>query len=330
MGLSSPALEAAVAERASEFDVIHVTGVWQPTSRAACRAARRAGKPYVCSPRGALGRYSFTQKPWKKWPYYWLWERANLNNAAASHYTSLMEREECSRLRLRPPGFVVPNSVNLDSWRRDEARGRDWRRDHAINENEYVLLYAGRLHHKKGLDLLIETTARLHSGRSWRLVLVGFDEDGTEEQLRRAFAQAGRSERLLIVPGVEAEQLAAIYSGADVFVFPSRHENFGNVAVEALACGCPVVISDQVGAADQLTGLPGVRVLRRTSDLWAMELTEQMMRRKEAPQLLRKAVEARFSPTAVAKQMTGEYLKLASTVFEKESTTAPVCGVEAN
>src|SRR5664280_2321907 len=129
MGLQSPMLEAAVAKRAGDFDLIHVTGVWQPTSRAAYRAARRAGKPYVCSPRGALGRYSFTQKPWKKWPYFWLQERANLNGAAALHFTSRMELEECRRLRLRPDGFVVPNSIDLAAWRRDEAGGRAWRHE---------------------------------------------------------------------------------------------------------------------------------------------------------------------------------------------------------
>lgn len=311
MGLQSRPLEAAVAEKAGEFDVIHVTGVWQPTSRAACRAAIKAGRPYVCSPRGALGRYSFTQKPWKKWPYYWLWERSNLNGAAAAHYTSRMELEECARLGLRPPGFVVPNSVNLDSWRRDEVKGRAWRRAQGIADGEFVMLYAGRLHHKKGLDLLIEAAKELPAGKSWRLVLVGYDEDGTGVQLARAFAEAGMADRLLILPGVEAEQLAAIYSAPDVFILPSRHENFGNVVVEALACGCPVMISDQVGAADQLEGLPGVSVLLRIPGRWAAMLTEQMRSRRRAdPAVLRTSVEARFSQVAVATRMADEYLKL--------------------
>jgi glycosyltransferase involved in cell wall biosynthesis len=310
MGLCSPALQEAVEKRASEFDVIHVTGVWQPTSRAACRAARRADKPYVCSPRGALGRYSFTQKPWKKWPYYWLWERANLNGASASHYTSRMELEECRRLGLRPPGFVVPNSVNLESWQRDEASGKAWRRQHGIGETEFVLLYAGRLHHKKGLDLLINTCAELPASRPWRLVLVGYDEDGTGSKMSKAFAESGRGERLLILPGVETQQLATIYSAADVFVFPSRHENFGNVAVEALACGCPVIISDQVGVADQLDGLAGVSVLMRIPGRWSATLTSRMQKGKMNGPVSRGDVEARFSPTAVAAQMAKTYEEL--------------------
>jgi len=311
MGLRSPALEAAVAERAGSFDVVHVTGVWQPTSRAACRAARCAGRPYVCSPRGALGRYSFTQKPWKKWPYFLLWERGNLNGAAASHYTSRMELEECGRLGLRAPGFVVPNSVNLESWRRDEAGGRAWRRDNAIAENDFLLLYAGRLHHKKGLDLLIAACAELPARSPWKLALVGYDEDGTGARLRAAFAEAGLAGRLLMLPGVEAEQLARIYSAADVFVFPSRHENFGNVVIEALACGCPVMISDQVGVADQLESVEGVTVLQRLPVRWTNALLRLMRGRENQPPPEREAVERGFSAEAVAKQMAETYLELA-------------------
>lgn len=317
MGLSSASLEAAVLERVAEFDVIHVTGVWQPVSRAACRAAVKARKPHVYSPRGALGRYSFTQKPWKKWPYYGLWERANLNGASALHYTSRMELEECERLKLRPRGFVVPNSVDLDSWRRNESGGRAWRLKHGIGDAEFVVLYAGRLHHKKGLDLLCQTVAQLSTERPWRLVLVGYDEDGTGEQLRRNFEEAGRGGRLLVLPGVEAEQLAAIYSGSDVFVFPSRHENFGNVVVEALACGCPVIVSDQVGAADQLIDIHGVEVLPRAADRWAAALTRLMQKHDGLSARTREMVCARFSSEAIAAAMVREYRTIQNAYVQK-------------
>jgi glycosyltransferase involved in cell wall biosynthesis len=310
MGLKSPALEAAVAKRVAEFDVVHVTGVWQPTSRAACRAARRAGRPYVCSPRGALGCYSFTQKPWKKLPYYWIWEKANLNGAAALHYTSALELRECGRLRLRPPGFLVPNSVDLGAWRRDEAGGRGWRRTHGIGDDEFVLLYAGRVHHKKGLELLGEVGAALPEHGSWRLVLLGSDEDGTGTRLRRNLAAAGRGERALLLPGVGTHELAAAYSGADVLVFPSRNENFGNVAVEALACGCRVLVSDQVGAAGLIADIPGVKVLPRVAERWRDALSALIAVRSRPPAISRAEVERRFSAEAVAKAMAGQYAGL--------------------
>ena len=308
MGLRSPELEAAVQADAAGFDLLHITGVWQPTSVAACRAARRARKPYVCSPRGALGRYSFTQKPWKKWPYYWLWERGNLAGAAAQHCTSRLELEEYGRLGLRPPGFVVPNSIDLSAWRRDEAAGRSWRLACQIKPEEFVLLYAGRLHHKKGLELLATACSQLPAGQAWRLVLVGVDEDGTGAALQREFAQAGLESRIILQPGAGTATLRTAYAGADAFVFPSRHENFGNVAVEALACGCPVLLSDQVGVADQLTDLPGVAVVPREAGVWARILTEWMTRRdRSGREAGAAAVAARFAPATVAARMAEAY-----------------------
>jgi hypothetical protein len=131
-GIRSSGLAAAVRARAGEFDLMHVTGVWQPTSVPACREARRRSIPYVVSPRGALSRYSFAQKWLKKAVYWWGWERRNVNDAAAVHYTALAEQEECSRLGLGPPGFVVPNSIDLHAWRADVAGARAWRARHGI------------------------------------------------------------------------------------------------------------------------------------------------------------------------------------------------------
>jgi len=311
MGLKSPQLEKAVAERASEFDLLHVTGVWQPTSPAACRAARGAGKPYISSPRGALGWYSLKHRAWKKFPYYWLWERSNLRKSAALHFTSSMEAEECRKLGLRSPGYIVPNCIDVQIWNRDEEGGRAWRRRHKIGAQEFVLLYAGRFHHKKGLDFLPEVCAKLESNLDWKLVLVGFEADGSGGILTSKFRQMGKSDRLIIAQGVGTHELPAIYSGADVFVFPSRHENFGNVAIEALSCGCPVVMSDQVGVSDQVTDLPGVTVVPLDVKAWGAGLSEVMKRRdKRDPELIRAGVVEKFSRSQIAAEMEEVYFEV--------------------
>ncbi|MFT3828370.1 MAG: glycosyltransferase [Opitutaceae bacterium] len=308
-GLACPELEAAVRKRVADFDLVHVTGVWQPTSVAACRAAAKAGVPYICSPRGALGRYSFTQKPWKKWPYFWLRERRNLNQAAAVHYTARMEAEEAARLHLQAKPFVVPNSIDLTAWQRDQTGGLAWRERQGIAAGQTLFLYAGRLHHKKGLDLLLGACAGLDRSSRWKLALVGFDEDGSGARLQAGFARAGMGDRLLLLGGVETGALAAVYSAAAAFVFPSRHENFGNVVVEALACGCPVLSSDQVGAVDELAGLAGVLTLPRDAAAWTQALTTVLEGRGPAAGR-REEIENRFSKEAVARRMLAEYEKL--------------------
>lgn len=100
LGISSLKLKRAVRNRLQDFDLVHVTGIWQPTAVAACRAAERIGVPYVVSPRGALSPYSWSAGRLKKSIYYLLAERRNIQKAAGIHYTSDLERRECLRYRL--------------------------------------------------------------------------------------------------------------------------------------------------------------------------------------------------------------------------------------
>jgi len=142
-------------------------------------------------------------------------------------------------------------------------------------------------------------------------VLVGFEDDGSGGFLRRKFEEMGRPDRLIILPGVGTNELPAIYSAADGFVFPSRHENFGNVAIEAMACGCPVVMSDQVGVADQVVGLPGVTVLPLNVKAWVAGLSGLMKRRDEKNnELIRVGVVEKFSPSQVATKMEEAYSRV--------------------
>ena len=309
LGITSPDLERAAQTRVGEFDLVHLCGAWQPANPAAARAARRAGVPYCVSPRGMLQRYSFTQKAWKKWVWYYLYERGLLRRAAAIHCTSELEDREMARFGLSTPRFRVPNVIPTQSWRRNLDAGQAFRAAQGVATGELLLLYAGRLHHKKGLELLPGVCAEVSRTRTARVVFVGPDEDGTRERLLAGFSAEGCAERVSFTGPVDTTHLTAAYSAADAFVFPSRDENFGNVAVEALACGCPVVLSVGVGAAADLRDLPLVRVADCAAKAWARAILELTT----LPELdylrtsVRATVEARFGSAGVAAAMAGHY-----------------------
>ncbi len=314
LGLNSPELTTAVAARAGEFDVIHLSGVWQPTGPAAGRAAGRAGVPYVVSPRGMLGPYSFTQGRLKKFIYWRLVERSHLRRAGALHATSAMEATELSGLLAGLPVFNVPNAIDTAAWTRNEAAGGAWRVQNGIAPDVPLFLASGRLHHKKGLEFLSEALALLPSGQDWRMVFAGPDEDGTKARLEGEFAAAGLGGRVMFCGQRNTSELAVLYSAADGLLFPSRHENFGNVAVEALACGCPVVLSDGVGAARDLASFPGVRVEPREPAKWAAAIRDVIAGRAEMAArrpALALAVEARFGQRGVATAVAAHYANIA-------------------
>ena len=105
-------------------------------------------------------------------------------------------------------------------------------------------LYVGRLIERKGLDVLLEAFRRLEAGELW---VAG---DGP---LRgEVEAAAAREPRLRLLGHLEGEALVDVYREADVLIVPSYYEPWGLVVHEALAHGLPVIVSDQVGAGDDL------------------------------------------------------------------------------
>ncbi len=312
IGIHCPGMEQAVTARAKEFDIIHVTGVWQRTSGAACKAAKSQGTPYVVSPRGALGPYSWRQKTAKKVAYYLWQESFNVTNAAAIHYTSKQELVECRWLQLPSQAFIVPNGLDTKFWQPALEAAKVWRKSQNIGEDDFVLLNVGRLHHKKGLDLLPKALAPLRN-LNWRMVFVGGDDDGTKAKLEQQFQAANLSHQVRFLERCEPQQLPAIYSAANLFVLPSRHENFGNVVVEALACECPILISDKVGLHDEVAESHVGWVRSRVAAEWTTAIREliQSPSKLETVKFASRAwVETVFSIKKTSQQMAKHYISI--------------------
>jgi glycosyltransferase involved in cell wall biosynthesis len=222
----------------------------------------------------------------------------------------MAEQEECSRFRPLAPGFVVPNGIDLGAWRPDPEGARAWRARHGLEAADRVFLNSGRLHHKKGLELLVEAAAGLPGDQRWKLVFAGPDEDGTGGRLRELSRAAGLSERVIFTGALDTRELAAVYSAADLFLFPSLNENFGNVAIEALACGTSLVLSPEVGCRRELAGVTGVTVRPRVAAEWRAEMAGAFDRAPLAADVLRarrRELERRYSPDAVAAAMEDAY-----------------------
>jgi len=105
------------------------------------------------------------------------------------------------------------------------------------------LLFLGRLHPKKGCDMLIDAFSQV-ARENCSLILAGPDQVGWEKQLR-AQAAAGKAE--IIFPGMlDGEMKSGAFAAADAFILPSHQENFGMSVAEALSFGLPVLISNRV------------------------------------------------------------------------------------
>jgi len=139
---------------------------------------------------------------------------------------------------------VVPCGVNLDLFQpvdKEEARQKLGLRD-----DDRILLFVGRLEPLKGVDILLGAAAQLESETDCFVLVIGGDSSAREGEmahLRHLAAELGISDRVNFLGAVDHEKLPLFYSAADVCVVPSFYESFGLVALEAMACGTPVVAS---------------------------------------------------------------------------------------
>lgn len=229
----SPDLQAFLEAEAGRFDVVHVHGLWQCPGVYARRAAQRHGRPLVISPRGMLEPWALAQRAWMKRLALRTWEGRNLDAARALHATSEAEASSLRRLGLRAGCIVVPNGVVAPEPAEDGPR-RD-------------ILVLGRYHPVKGGDQLIQAWARLWQDfPGCALRFAGPDEDGTRAQWEDLAARLGIGTSAIAFEGpVAGPAKWSLLRGARLLALPSHSENFGNVVLEALSQGTPVLASDR-------------------------------------------------------------------------------------
>ena len=192
----------------------------------------------------------------------------------------------------------MPNPLDLSLFRCDSDLGKQCRNYLGIPNDETLFLVAGRLHHKKGLDLLPDVLKSV-SQQPWHILFVGKDDDGTGSILKRNLSHIGLSHRIHWLDSLPPDELVGPYNAADWLLLPSRHENFGNVVIEALSCGCGVLISDHVGVSEMISSCPGVTVLERSTSAWIVSILHAISSSRPGP-LSQEWVSKYFSKLSVA------------------------------
>lgn len=253
----SPDLAHALAATVAGFDVVHTHAIFLWPLWVAARAAERAGVSYVVSPRGMLERDLVNEKSaLLKGLWLALVERRTLERAAAIHITTSREADEAAAFGFRlPPMHEIPNGVDLPA----AAPGPPSPPVSALLGGRPYVLFLGRLNWKKGVERLLGAMARVPDAD---LVVAGNDEDGYRATLEDVAARIGVAPRVTFTGAVHGADKAALLAQAQVLVLPSYSENFGNVVVEAMAAGCPVIVSPEVGLAD---------VVQQTGAGWVVE-----------------------------------------------------------
>lgn len=252
----------------TQFDIVHIHGIWSPRLHNVAKMCRAAKVPYIIAPRGMLEPWSLKQKWLKKRIARFLYQDKDLKCAAALHATAESEAEQFRKLGFRNPVVISPNGVNLPK--------EDGKRELGIGKSEERrVLFVSRMHPKKGVLELVEAWGRLVRSLEFRVQSSEFRVQSLElgdnsklttlnsklnnwvvelvytlnGEFEREYAakvkarvqELGLEDKFIFTGPLNDDAKWDAYDRADLFVLPTYSENFGIVVAEALWARVPVI-----------------------------------------------------------------------------------------
>lgn len=313
----SPGLNVALDNRLADYDVLHIHGLWHAPGWHAAAAARRMGMPYLISPRGMLEREALSIHRVRKAIALGAIERRNLRGAACLHATSMREAVTIESRRFGPPVVIAPNGVDSETVVCDDPGPLLQRL--GVDPASRFVLYLGRIHAIKRLDLIAGAAARLRA-RDVVVVIAGPDDKGHRSAIAPVFDQLGL--KTCWTGPVDGAEKAALLTAARALVLCSDSESFGMSVAEAMAAGVPVVATR--GCPWQDVALAGAGYwVPQTAEAIAQALDEILSddgRARAMGARGRALVGERYTWRASAAVLANEYQRLAET--RRESRVA--------
>ncbi len=224
-----------VAAQEYSPDIVHVHGCWNKYVHRMASWCQRRQIPYCLSPHGAWTEWALRFHRWKKMLAWLFFQRRDARNAAAFHATVSSEVDDIRRLKLTQPVITAPLGMRV---------GIDGAGVPPIGARGKIMLYLGRLHHKKNVHGLLDVWRSIPSEQraEWKLLIAGKPGPGDDcylESLRKL-----ADDSCCFVGEVIGREKEKMYQSARIFVLPSFSENFGAVVLEALANGTPVITTE--------------------------------------------------------------------------------------
>jgi glycosyltransferase involved in cell wall biosynthesis len=247
----APQLVAWIRQNHTNYDVVVVNGLWGYSGRAVRQALRGTSTPYVVFTHGMLDPWfkrTYPLKHLKKLIYWHLNEYMVLKDARAVLFTCEEERV------LAHESFACYNACEfVIAYGTGSPKG-----DAAVQKNAFterfpevrakrIVLFIGRIHPKKGLDLAIDAFGTILGNHpDWHLVIAGPDTVGLKKKLLSLAESKNISSRITWTGLLQGDLKWGAIHSAEVMLLPSHQENFGIVVAESLACGVPALISNKV------------------------------------------------------------------------------------
>ncbi len=223
----------------SDFDIIHIHEHRHSLAIATHRYAKKNSIPYVLQAHGSV--LPFFQKEKLKEVFDKLWGFDILHDASRAFALTEVEKEQYLKMGVSKDRIdIVPLGIDMNEYNHLPDEGK-FKSKHGIGSEERVILFLGRIHEIKGLDLLVKSFARI-SEDDVKLAIVGGDY-GFKEELENLIETLDLTDKV-IFPGVlTGENKIEALVDCDIFIMPSRYESFTTSGLEAMACFKPLILT---------------------------------------------------------------------------------------
>jgi glycosyltransferase involved in cell wall biosynthesis len=240
---------------AHEYDAVIINGIWQYHSFGTWRALKGSATPYFVFTHGMLDPWfkrHYPLKHLKKW-LFWPWSDYRvLRDATAVMFTCEDERRLArqSFWLYKADEFVVSYGTSAPP-SGDEVQRQAFYEAFPELKGKRALLFLGRVHEKKGADLLFKAFAAVRARqpgllKDVQLVMAGPADHDYGQRMQQLARSLGIADQTTWTGMVTGDVKWGAFRTADAFILPSHQENFGIAVAEAMACGVPVLISNQV------------------------------------------------------------------------------------
>ncbi len=226
-------------------DVIHIQSVFTSYIPIALFYSSLFNKPILFSPRGALCSWGLNQGSQLKS----LWLKVFIGTFTSKihwHATSAQEKTDILHHYPNANISIIPNGINTDVFSNVNFLSKsDYSKKFTgqLLSPSKIIVSMGRLHKKKGFDILIEAFATILSLHNDAILLIAGKDGGEKNKLEKLVSEKNLTKRVFFVGELLDQDKIDFLANADLFASPSHDENFGNVYLESLASGTPIVAS---------------------------------------------------------------------------------------
>lgn len=231
-----------------QFDIIHLHNYRTFQNLILAFFARFYNVPYIIQAEGSL--FTFFQKKNSKILFDYFFGTTMIRNAAKVIAASEKESKQYLKLGLPPEKIVIiPFAIDTDEYTQLPGKGF-FKKKQLISDDKKIILYLGRLHKMKGLELLVLAFSEIQKKEHNILLVIAGPDDGYLTELYIIIKKLHLEEKIIFSGPLYGSEKIEAYRDADIFVLPSYHDDFGLTALEAMACGTPVIITNCCGASD--------------------------------------------------------------------------------